>query len=129
MISDLRFGSVSVIFILPILPTGGGFRPARVCPIAFPRFQSWRDKPSRHLLENARHFFSKKKSRKPPPFACCRQQMPAIRRCGKRKPLRFQKVRRAHTKKHFAPNLKRIQSCLLYTSDAADDLLCVDLGG
>src|SRR5450756_3126603 len=23
----------------------------------------------------------------------------------------------------------RVQSCLLYTSDAADDLLCVDLGG
>ena len=23
----------------------------------------------------------------------------------------------------------RIHSCLLYTSDAADDLLCVDLGG
>src|SRR5450756_807032 len=23
----------------------------------------------------------------------------------------------------------RIQACLLYTSDAADDLLCVDLGG
>ena len=24
---------------------------------------------------------------------------------------------------------KRIRNCLLYTSDAADDLLCVDLGG
>src|SRR5450756_3104635 len=24
---------------------------------------------------------------------------------------------------------ERIRSCLLYTSDAADDLLCVDLGG
>ena len=27
---------------------------------------------------------------------------------------------------HPSPNYK---SCLLYTSDAADDLLCVDLGG
>src|SRR5450756_2938007 len=26
---------------------------------------------------------------------------------------------------HFVPNI----TCLLYTSDAADDLLCVDLGG
>ena len=25
--------------------------------------------------------------------------------------------------------LSRIKTCLLYTSDAADDLLCVDLGG
>ena len=25
--------------------------------------------------------------------------------------------------------LARLQVCLLYTSDAADDLLCVDLGG
>ena len=25
--------------------------------------------------------------------------------------------------------LEEIQACLLYTSDAADDLLCVDLGG
>src|SRR5450756_891642 len=28
---------------------------------------------------------------------------------------------------HFGP--ERIMFCLLYTSDAADDLLCVDLGG
>ena len=27
------------------------------------------------------------------------------------------------------PNSARLRSCLLYTSDAADDLLCVDLGG
>ena len=27
---------------------------------------------------------------------------------------------------HFRPHFK---TCLLYTSDAADDLLCVDLGG
>src|SRR5450756_261563 len=27
------------------------------------------------------------------------------------------------------PTVARIMSCLLYTSDAADDLLCVDLGG
>ena len=26
-------------------------------------------------------------------------------------------------------NLRRVLTCLLYTSDAADDLLCVDLGG
>ena len=26
-------------------------------------------------------------------------------------------------------NIKQINACLLYTSDAADDLLCVDLGG
>ena len=26
-------------------------------------------------------------------------------------------------------NLQRLKACLLYTSDAADDLLCVDLGG
>ena len=26
-------------------------------------------------------------------------------------------------------NLRVIYACLLYTSDAADDLLCVDLGG
>ena len=26
-------------------------------------------------------------------------------------------------------NLALLQDCLLYTSDAADDLLCVDLGG
>ena len=25
--------------------------------------------------------------------------------------------------------MERIEACLLYTSDAADDLLCVDLGG
>src|SRR5450756_2529608 len=31
---------------------------------------------------------------------------------------------------HHAPaNSLRARSCLLYTSDAADDLLCVDLGG
>ena len=28
-----------------------------------------------------------------------------------------------------AQYLRRVTSCLLYTSDAADDLLCVDLGG
>ena len=28
-----------------------------------------------------------------------------------------------------ASDLVKLQSCLLYTSDAADDLLCVDLGG
>ena len=28
-----------------------------------------------------------------------------------------------------APALDRTGGCLLYTSDAADDLLCVDLGG
>ena len=27
------------------------------------------------------------------------------------------------------PELRRDTPCLLYTSDAADDLLCVDLGG
>ena len=27
------------------------------------------------------------------------------------------------------PVLKRVNTCLLYTSDAADDLLCVDSGG
>src|SRR5450756_3246921 len=27
------------------------------------------------------------------------------------------------------PHVARICTCLLYTSDAADDLLCVDLGG
>src|SRR5665213_1221029 len=27
------------------------------------------------------------------------------------------------------PGMSRIMTCLLYTSDAADDLLCVDLGG
>src|SRR5450756_2046020 len=26
-------------------------------------------------------------------------------------------------------HLRQLRSCLLYTSDAADDLLCVDLGG
>ena len=26
-------------------------------------------------------------------------------------------------------NLDKLYPCLLYTSDAADDLLCVDLGG
>ena len=26
-------------------------------------------------------------------------------------------------------HVQRLQACLLYTSDAADDLLCVDLGG
>ena len=26
-------------------------------------------------------------------------------------------------------NIALVSSCLLYTSDAADDLLCVDLGG
>src|SRR5450756_1029647 len=30
---------------------------------------------------------------------------------------------------HSARLLSRAQICLLYTSDAADDLLCVDLGG
>src|SRR5450756_670347 len=29
----------------------------------------------------------------------------------------------------FSIEWSRIQPCLLYTSDAADDLLCVDLGG
>ena len=30
----------------------------------------------------------------------------------------------------FSPRIKgRLGACLLYTSDAADDLLCVDLGG
>ena len=28
-----------------------------------------------------------------------------------------------------SPGVLLIKSCLLYTSDAADDLLCVDLGG
>ena len=27
------------------------------------------------------------------------------------------------------PSLEWYEACLLYTSDAADDLLCVDLGG
>src|SRR5450756_2363384 len=27
------------------------------------------------------------------------------------------------------PPVTRVKTCLLYTSDAADDLLCVDLGG
>ena len=27
------------------------------------------------------------------------------------------------------PHISRQETCLLYTSDAADDLLCVDLGG
>ena len=31
--------------------------------------------------------------------------------------------------KHIVPLFDMIQTCLLYTSDAADDLLCVDLGG
>src|SRR5450756_3258773 len=40
----------------------------------------------------------------------------------------------AETCRHFVNELfqfrcNRLQGCLLYTSDAADDLLCVDLGG
>src|SRR5450756_2012243 len=35
-------------------------------------------------------------------------------------------VYKVETKK---PQKKRAACCLLYTSDAADDLLCVDLGG
>ena len=31
--------------------------------------------------------------------------------------------------KKVKENLKKNLDCLLYTSDAADDLLCVDLGG
>src|SRR5680860_1310396 len=40
-----------------------------------------------------------------------------------------------HTTRHlllatyFRPNTQKTHTCLLYTSDAADDLLCVDLGG
>src|SRR5680860_1893675 len=30
---------------------------------------------------------------------------------------------------HLAVTMERLEACLLYTSDAADDLLCVDLGG
>src|SRR5665213_3770447 len=35
----------------------------------------------------------------------------------------------AHRNRRQAHALERLQICLLYTSDAADDLLCVDLGG
>ena len=31
--------------------------------------------------------------------------------------------------KHFKKKTVKFNNCLLYTSDAADDLLCVDLGG
>src|SRR5659263_783189 len=42
--------------------------------------------------------------------------------------------RRGRRSQHIArprscPTWARSRSCLLYTSDAADDLLCVDLGG
>ena len=30
---------------------------------------------------------------------------------------------------HALQHVTRVKICLLYTSDAADDLLCVDLGG
>src|SRR5450756_170437 len=33
------------------------------------------------------------------------------------------------TRRRFAGTYDRSRTCLLYTSDAADDLLCVDLGG
>ena len=35
----------------------------------------------------------------------------------------------AYQLRYYAWNAKLPISCLLYTSDAADDLLCVDLGG
>ena len=46
--------------------------------------------------------------------------------------------RRGDAEPHYLPQLRKdilevickyVQICLLYTSDAADDLLCVDLGG
>src|SRR5450756_3096462 len=36
---------------------------------------------------------------------------------------------RGHTSTQSPHPVQRSLSCLLYTSDAADDLLCVDLGG
>src|SRR5450756_1603515 len=50
---------------------------------------------------------------------------------------RLNLVRHAANGQHFSANRKRSGhcyrlihwNCLLYTSDAADDLLCVDLGG
>ena len=33
------------------------------------------------------------------------------------------------TSKKYSNKLMQMRVCLLYTSDAADDLLCVDLGG
>ena len=49
--------------------------------------------------------------------------------------LRLYRRARDHRKRaeaHRGPSARlrlRVQACLLYTSDAADDLLCVDLGG
>src|SRR5659263_620464 len=41
-----------------------------------------------------------------------------------------QGIRNYHAQGRAEPNLdRRVLACLLYTSDAADDLLCVDLGG
>src|SRR5665213_1692855 len=43
-------------------------------------------------------------------------------------PLR-NRIRRSKRLSKWKPKNKPSQTCLLYTSDAADDLLCVDLGG
>src|SRR5428012_15473 len=38
-------------------------------------------------------------------------------------------IRNAHTRAAYYRAIQQFLACLLYTSDAADDLLCVDLGG
>src|SRR5450756_2379503 len=55
------------------------------------------------------------------PAASAMQRLPPSRRCEAR---RAPTTRRPRTSSYAAP-----RPCLLYTSDAADDLLCVDLGG
>ena len=48
----------------------------------------------------------------------------------KGQPVERHKRRTSHTSEHFSSGTQPgSHDCLLYTSDAADDLLCVDLGG
>src|SRR5665213_1716627 len=42
---------------------------------------------------------------------------------------RLQGASRRYIMSAVEASLRRLNTCLLYTSDAADDLLCVDLGG